>query len=99
MSGFCVSKTALAICGLALVSLQAWGALGPPSPLARAQQGAESSIEVSSVEHPDTKVRWGRAATELAAPQDEVLRVVEDYAGYKNFLPHFRTSRVLSQRA
>jgi ribosome-associated toxin RatA of RatAB toxin-antitoxin module len=64
----------------------------------RAQGDEEGAIEVSEVEHPSTAVHWGRAATELNVPKAEVLRVVEDYAGYKRFLPHFRASRVISRR-
>ena len=43
-------------------------------------------------------VAWGTARGVVEAPIDHVQAVVHDYAQYNRFLPHFRTSRVLSQR-
>lgn len=53
---------------------------------------------VTSLPHPRTNVLWGRAEGVVTAPLDDVLRLVEDYGRYYTFLPHFRTSRVLSRR-
>jgi len=55
-------------------------------------------IVVTSPSHPGTEVLWGRAEGRVAAALQDVVRVVEDYGKYYTFLPHFRTSRVLSQR-
>ena len=67
---------------------------------AQAQSAGPSfeGIAVKSLPHPRTNVRWGRATGLVAAPFPEVVGMVEDYARYHTFLPHFRTSRVLSQR-
>ncbi|MDD9941504.1 MAG: SRPBCC family protein [Myxococcales bacterium] len=55
-------------------------------------------IRVTSLEHPGTSVRWGRAEGVVQAPLSRVMSVVSDYGAYHEFLPHFRASRVLSQR-
>jgi ribosome-associated toxin RatA of RatAB toxin-antitoxin module len=55
-------------------------------------------IAAINVPHPDTSVQWGRATVYVNAPLDRVMAVVTDYAAYHTFLPHFRISRVLSQR-
>ncbi len=45
-----------------------------------------------------TGVQWGRATGIVEAPPDVVMRIVTDYARYREFLPHFDASRVLSRR-
>jgi ribosome-associated toxin RatA of RatAB toxin-antitoxin module len=55
-------------------------------------------IETTSAPHPGTNVQWGRAVALVDAPIDDVMAVIQNYAGYKTFLPHFEESRVLSQR-
>lgn len=55
-------------------------------------------IQVSSIAHPGTSVRWGRAEGVVEAPVDAVRKIVGNYGAYHEFLPSFRTSRVLSQR-
>jgi len=55
-------------------------------------------ITVTALPHARTKVLWGRAVGVVAASLSDVVRTVEDYGKYHTFLPHFRTSRVLSQR-
>jgi ribosome-associated toxin RatA of RatAB toxin-antitoxin module len=79
----------------------------PPVHLARAEgqqnvHGAveikEAPIQVTAVAYPGTSVKAGRAAGIVDAPLDTVLAIVEDYAGYEKFMPHFRASRVLSRR-
>lgn len=70
--------------------------------LAPARAGAQTDesapIATDSVAQSGTSVRIGRASGLVAAPIDEVFAVVSDYAHYTDFLPHFRASRVLSQR-
>jgi ribosome-associated toxin RatA of RatAB toxin-antitoxin module len=79
---------------LVILSYLVWAGRAPVS----AESSTDESIEVSQVDHPDSAVDWGRAATVIAAPKRQVLRAVEDYAGYQRFIPHFRLSKVLSQR-
>ncbi|MEM9189870.1 MAG: SRPBCC family protein [Myxococcota bacterium] len=43
-------------------------------------------------------VGYGVATAVFEAPADRVMRAITDYANYKDFLPRFRQSRVLSQR-
>ena len=65
---------------------------------ADAQASKEAPIAVSSLSHPNTSVQWGRAVGVVEAPIDDVVQMVEDYSRYHTFLPHFRTSKVLTQR-
>ena len=58
----------------------------------------DGHIESSSEPYPGTSVQWGRAVVLLDAPAADVLAIVQNYGGYKDFLPNFETSRVLSQR-
>jgi len=81
--------------GLA-VSLGAF-AQGQAAP-AMVQVAGDNAITVTALPHAGTKVQWGRAVGVVAAPLADVVRTVEDYSQYYTFLPHFRTSRVLSQR-
>lgn len=55
-------------------------------------------IRTGEDEQEGTSVAWGTATAVVEAPIDDVLRVVRDYAHYSEFLPHFRTSRVLARR-
>ena len=80
----------------------------PRSALAEGQQNAhnkpeksaekEAEIKVSTVAQPGSSVRAGRAVGVVEASLEDVLAVVEDYASYEKFMPHFRASRVLSRR-
>jgi ribosome-associated toxin RatA of RatAB toxin-antitoxin module len=56
------------------------------------------TIEVTTKPYPGTSVEWGRAVGVIDAPADKVLAIVHDYGRYATFLPHFESSRVLSQR-
>jgi len=58
----------------------------------------EGQIETSTQAYPGTSVQWGRAVVLLDAAAPDVLGVVQNYGAYKDFLPNFETSRVLSQR-
>lgn len=80
--------------------------LAAPAPRAHAQANLQSvtdvlkdgTIQVSSVERSESSVTWGRAVGVVEAPIDDVMSVVQNYAGYQTFMPHFKTSKVLSQR-
>lgn len=58
----------------------------------------EGRIPSSAHSHPGTSVKRGRAMVLIDAPADRVYDVIKNYAEYKEFLPHFEISRVLSQR-
>lgn len=55
------------------------------------------TIQSTSVARGDD-VAWGRAVGLVEAPIDAVMGVVQNYGGYATFMPHFKTSKVLSQR-
>jgi ribosome-associated toxin RatA of RatAB toxin-antitoxin module len=69
-----------------------------PTPQEQAEALRDGRVAVTEVAHPDTDVRYGRATAVVDAPSVLVTRIVTDYARYAEFLPHFKTSRVLSQR-
>lgn len=56
------------------------------------------SIEASNQPAKGHAVAWGSAVGVVAAPVQVVSKVLVDYAHYNQFLPHFKTSRVLSRR-
>ena len=58
----------------------------------------KGEIASSGYTPPGQSVERGRASVLLDAPIDRVYAVVQDYAQYKEFLPNFEASRVLSQR-
>jgi ribosome-associated toxin RatA of RatAB toxin-antitoxin module len=58
----------------------------------------DGTIQSSMLDHPKHEVKWGRAVGIVEAPLQEVLAVVQDYGGYQAFMPHFKVSKVLSQR-
>lgn len=75
----------------------------PAASRAQAQTAAtpaEEALAISSrsLPEPGTSVEWGRAEGIVDAPLDRVMAIVEDYGNYAAFLPHFKVSRVLSQR-
>ncbi|MEM7609980.1 MAG: hypothetical protein AAF411_31930, partial [Myxococcota bacterium] len=45
-----------------------------------------------------TSVRYGTASAVLNFPMEQVEAMVHDYASFQDYLPHFQTSRILSQR-
>lgn len=81
----------LTVC-LGLAIAQPAGAAEAPADLAHGE------IQVSTRPHPTTSVRWGRAIAVVDAPIERVMNVVSDYGSYQEFMPHFRTSKVLAQR-
>jgi ribosome-associated toxin RatA of RatAB toxin-antitoxin module len=74
---------------------EAQGPTSIPSMLSGLEDG---SIRTSTVPYKPDGVRWGRAVGIVDAPLQDVLGVVENYAGYQTFMPHFKVSKVLSQR-
>jgi ribosome-associated toxin RatA of RatAB toxin-antitoxin module len=58
----------------------------------------DGTIRGSTIAHAERSVKWGRAIGIVAAPLTEVMAVVQNYAGYQYFMPHFKVSKVLSQR-
>jgi ribosome-associated toxin RatA of RatAB toxin-antitoxin module len=58
----------------------------------------DGSIQVTTVPRSGSDVTWGRAVGLVDAPIDDVMAVVQNYGGYQDFMPHFKTSKVLSQR-
>ena len=58
----------------------------------------DGGIDSHQTEQAGSRIRRGRAMGIVAAPIDKVTAVVSDYKNYHQFMPHFVTSRVLSQR-
>lgn len=59
---------------------------------------AAGEIIGAEADHPDTDVDWGEAVGIVEAPIGQVMAIVSDYAKYEQFMPHFKKSKVLSQR-
>jgi ribosome-associated toxin RatA of RatAB toxin-antitoxin module len=55
-------------------------------------------IDSHQREQAGSRIRRSRALGLVAAPIDKVMAVVSDYANYRQFMPNFVASRVLSQR-
>jgi len=68
------------------------------APTSKEHADEEAEIKVTTVSKPGTDVKAGRAEGIVNASLESVRSVVEDYGGYEKFMPHFRASRVLSQR-
>ena len=86
--------------GVSALGVLIAGSVGTLPAAAESQNGAADPLEirVTTLAHPETSVRWGRAEGMVEAPIADVLKVVSNYGAYHEFLPHFRASRVLSQR-
>lgn len=69
-----------------------------PTPSASAQTRTADNILIGQANQSGMDVAWGTADGVIDAPIDRVMAVVGDYANYNQFMPHFRTSRVLAQR-
>lgn len=63
-----------------------------------AQSAAGDDVVTGQLSQAGTSVQWGTARGVVERPVDAVMGVVQDYANYARFLPHFAASRVLSQR-
>jgi ribosome-associated toxin RatA of RatAB toxin-antitoxin module len=88
-----VLALATAVVGSANVALAQPQALQSVSELLK-----DGSIQVTTVPRASESVSWGRAVGVVEAPIDQVMAVIENYAEYQTFMPHFKTSKVLSQR-
>lgn len=55
-------------------------------------------IESGMESRDGVSIKGGKAVGVVDAPFNKVLEIVQDYGSYKEFMPHFRKSRVLSQR-
>lgn len=82
-------------CLLATAELAAAEGSGVKSMIAGLEDG---TIRAGQVVHAEYSVHWGRSVGIVDAPLGDVMSVVENYAGYQDFMPHFRASKVLSQR-
>jgi len=82
----------------ASVAAQARPQAPAETPTQMAARLADHRVELREVPFPGTNVKWGRATGLVDAPAALVLRVVQDYGKYSEFMPNFRASRVLSQR-
>lgn len=49
-------------------------------------------------DEPGSPIRRSRAVALMSAPMDRVMAIVSDYENYRQFMPHFVASRVLSRR-
>jgi ribosome-associated toxin RatA of RatAB toxin-antitoxin module len=58
----------------------------------------EGGIDSHQRDQAGSRIRRGRAMGLVSAPVDKVTQIVSDYGNYHLFMPHFVTSRVLSQR-
>jgi len=90
----------LSLCGclgFALSAVDPAGAQAGTS-LVISEKVRGGGMDSTSQPYPGTSVQWGRAVAIIDAPMEKVLGVVQDYANYTAFMPHFKTSRVLSQR-
>lgn len=58
----------------------------------------DGKIESTGLAQPGQSVERGRATILIDAPADQVYAVLQNYGAYKEFLPNFEASRVLSQR-
>lgn len=76
-------------------------ALVPSAVLADADSTASQlgdRIQSTTEARDGIAIEAGKAVGVVNAPYDKVLEIVQDYGSYKEFMPHFRKSRVLSQR-
>lgn len=63
-----------------------------------ASAAGEADVLTAQITEEGSSISWGHAVAVIDKPIDDVLPVVLDYADYVHFMPHFKKSRVLSQR-
>ncbi|MEM1413446.1 MAG: SRPBCC family protein [Myxococcota bacterium] len=63
-----------------------------------APSSAQDAIQTFREPTDGTDVTIGAASGLVRAPAEEVVGVLSDYANYVEFMPHFKTSRVLGAR-
>jgi ribosome-associated toxin RatA of RatAB toxin-antitoxin module len=90
---------------LSLVACVAVAAFGISAVVPAAAQAGEISqdvlagkIQTTAVARAGSDVQAGRAVVLIDAPIEDVMAVIQNYGGYKSFMPNFEDSRVLSQR-
>jgi ribosome-associated toxin RatA of RatAB toxin-antitoxin module len=90
---------------LSLVACVAAAAFGISAVVPAAAQAGEISqdvlagkIHTTAVARAGSDVQAGRAVVLIDAPIEDVMAVIQNYGGYKSFMPNFEDSRVLSQR-
>ena len=76
------------------------GSIGLAAALVAGTAMASSAepVRARQVAWAESSIAWGEATAELDTPIEAVVPVVENYAGYEQFMPNFRRSRVLAQR-
>lgn len=65
---------------------------------ARAQGDRYQGISFGSAPASGTNAEWGTATAVLDYPIAQITTMLHDYGTFQDYLPHFRTSRVLSRR-
>jgi ribosome-associated toxin RatA of RatAB toxin-antitoxin module len=74
-------------------------AAAAPSELAKAASKLPAGkIQVETAPFPNSEILMGRSLGVVDAPAARVAAILEDYSNYYRFMPHFRASKVLSQR-
>ena len=73
-------------------------ALGAAAPATASGGLVSSPILTRQVAEVGSSIARAEAEAELSQPLDAILPVLADYAGYQEFMPNFRRSRVLAQR-
>lgn len=87
---------ALTFLALTLSAVSPTSAEAQPATAVAARIGSE--IVVGERSESGLSISWGTAVGVVDAPIAEVMEIVRDYAGYSEFMPHFRTSRILRER-
>lgn len=65
---------------------------------AEAQEDRYRGISFGSAPASGTSAEWGTATAILDYPIAQITTMLHDYGAFQDYLPHFRTSRVLSRR-
>lgn len=82
----------------ALGALVATSAFADTDKRQERRANAEGGIYVRGYTQEGQDISWGHAVGIVDRPFDDVFAMVVDYANYKEFMPHFITSRVLARR-
>lgn len=92
--------TLLCLCGVLAATSVVVAPAGAQANVAPpvSQEIRDGGIESTGQAFPGRSAEWGRAVAIVDAPYDKVIAAVENYGSYKDFLPNFQASKVLSQR-
>jgi len=90
-------KLAISLAIVASMSLVPAVGVAQESPAQAAARLGRRSIDTRLVSSSGS-VRAGRAMAVIDAPFDVVMAAITDYGRYRQFMPHFNRSRVLSRR-